>query len=617
MQRHLYILDFINFGFCKMNKTEKIFFLVLSVVLWLYLCLKAVFVPFVHDEVATFFYYVQSGKFLPFIAHTYTNNHFLNSALSALFYKLFGSSEFVLRLANLLSFPVFALFCYKISLHLRSVIARWSFILLLFLTNNFIEFFAISRGYGISMAFIFASVYYLICLLKTHKLKHYVFCLLSGIFAVYANLTLLPTFFIIKIIIILNLIYSLKSAGNKNIAKIFIIIIFGIFPLLFFSYYDFHLRAIGGLVNGSLNGFFDVTIKSISALLTNSSSLIFPYLFIAVFIVFTIYFFILYFRKLNLRLLLNSEIVFYVLLTGNIIASIILAKAFRVNYPEDRTGIYLFPFFIGSLTFLADSIYFKIKNKFILLIFLPFIFFTLHFFINLNLTQFAEYIEERIPKRYFSYIHRQNHKGDYPPSIGGYQMTLFCWTYMNYRSDGNSGIVNYWNYPDSVCDYQIADTNKYIPDWKKYYRQIDYDSHSELSLLQRKHFLQKSLFYHCNTSSNGNRSDEFLGFYSVPADSLINKSLFLGFKFTVRSAAVPFHSWIVVEVRNKENHSIIYTYISLNWLKLHYNGEHDNLVNEIVIKRIPQNADKVMAYFWNSDKIPYNLNGQCEIYTLN
>src|ERR1035438_6617895 len=93
-----------------------------------YLVLRARLVPFVHDE-CSFFPYIQSGKFLPGENGWDANNHFLNSAISYFFYRIFGSSELSLRLANLIFFPLFALYWYKLASLLDSAFIRRVFLI--------------------------------------------------------------------------------------------------------------------------------------------------------------------------------------------------------------------------------------------------------------------------------------------------------------------------------------------------------------------------------------------------------------------------------------------------------------------------------------------------------
>jgi hypothetical protein len=97
----------------------SVFFLI-AVAMAVYLVVRAILVPMAHDEIATFYYFVQSGKISPFLSNIDTNNHFLNSALTWVFYHLFGPSPLALRLSNLVFIPVFFYFLLNIARHLTS-----------------------------------------------------------------------------------------------------------------------------------------------------------------------------------------------------------------------------------------------------------------------------------------------------------------------------------------------------------------------------------------------------------------------------------------------------------------------------------------------------------------
>ncbi|MGZ3867438.1 MAG: hypothetical protein ACXVC2_13055, partial [Bacteroidia bacterium] len=97
------------------NKRFDTIFKIISVVTFLIVALRSYFVPFNHDESATFFFFIQSGKYMPFYADADANNHILNSILGNFCFHLFGSSPFALRLPNLLGFLILILATRKIS----------------------------------------------------------------------------------------------------------------------------------------------------------------------------------------------------------------------------------------------------------------------------------------------------------------------------------------------------------------------------------------------------------------------------------------------------------------------------------------------------------------------
>ena len=58
-----------------LDKYFNRFFWITCLTIFIFIVLRAFFIPFSHDEAATFFFYIQSGNYLPYKAHVYTNNH--------------------------------------------------------------------------------------------------------------------------------------------------------------------------------------------------------------------------------------------------------------------------------------------------------------------------------------------------------------------------------------------------------------------------------------------------------------------------------------------------------------------------------------------------------------
>ena len=111
-----------------MNDTRnRIFFWLLSTLIFTFLICKATLQAFSHDEAATFFHYIHKENFWPWQAHWDANNHILNSASAWVFYKLFGHELIWLRLPNVLSFLVYAYFIYRTSQFLKHLISRYAF----------------------------------------------------------------------------------------------------------------------------------------------------------------------------------------------------------------------------------------------------------------------------------------------------------------------------------------------------------------------------------------------------------------------------------------------------------------------------------------------------------
>ena len=86
------------------NKSSlfKVLFASVSVIVFIIIALRSYLVPFNHDETATFFFFIQSGNYMPFHSAVDANNHVLNSILGNICFHLFGSSPFALRIPNLI-----------------------------------------------------------------------------------------------------------------------------------------------------------------------------------------------------------------------------------------------------------------------------------------------------------------------------------------------------------------------------------------------------------------------------------------------------------------------------------------------------------------------------------
>ena len=75
--------------------------LLLFLALLIYLLLRAWFVEPLHDEVATYFFYIYHGDFWGANMVVDANNHLLNSWLCHAIYRVFGDHFFLFRLPNM------------------------------------------------------------------------------------------------------------------------------------------------------------------------------------------------------------------------------------------------------------------------------------------------------------------------------------------------------------------------------------------------------------------------------------------------------------------------------------------------------------------------------------
>ena len=600
-----------------MRFSEKRIWLVLCLFLWLYLWLRAALIPVTHDEAATFFYYIHRGEIFPFFSHLDTNNHFLNSALAWVSYRILGSSPLALRIPNLLFAPLFMLYCYKISTEIRQPLLRWTFILSLCFAHSFIEFFGLSRGFGISMALLFGAIWYLINLFKTKKLRYISLSLIFMMLATYSNLALINTYLIFIFLILAYAIVNEQAFSGKDRKVLGLLFFTGIIPFLFLGFILFRFKLNGNLWAPSANGIWNATVKTLIKLITASDAPVFGY-FVAFYFIFScLLFLMLLIREWKQKFFQSSQSIFFYLLTGNLLVIIFLGKIFKINYPEDRIGLYLFPMFIGCILFLLDPVKTGKKYPIHLLLVIPLFFLPVQFFMRLNLTYLSFYKSDNIPYRFYEKVYAGWIPGALPPTTGGYKDRQPCWSFQDFRKGGKLGDIYYSSYPGYEADFQLADL-KDNPAWLKYYDSVDYDKVSGCHLLKRKFPLKKVFTSGSGTIfSGGEIVSQFFPLYETKVDSLTGKTLYLAYDMAIDCKVKPFAAWIVATINDSSGSILRYERIPLDWMRTEWKGPKNNFLNGLFLSDLPPGSDRLSTYIWNIEQVPFRINnGKCSVFSV-
>ncbi len=174
------------------NKSSTLPF-VLGGLILIYLLLRAVVVPITVDEYLTLRYFVEHDwisvltSWHPDITHA-SNNHVLNSILFKLSIAIFGEHDWAIRLHVLAAFIVSFYFVWKILLMFTPSAARLTFYLgVIFLNPYLLDFFAIARGYALSIAGWSAATYFFILYLQKADIRYLRNTLIWLFVAFYAN----------------------------------------------------------------------------------------------------------------------------------------------------------------------------------------------------------------------------------------------------------------------------------------------------------------------------------------------------------------------------------------------------------------------------------------------
>lgn len=594
----------------------------LFITLFTYLVLRSVYVPISHDEVGTFYYYIQTGVYLPPDAHWDANNHILNSFLSHLSYKWFGNESWILRLPNVLSYIIYFWSAWGIARNLKKPFLKWGLFLSLVMSHYIFDYFGQTRGYGLSMAFLLLALWLVQNVLKNRSYWSAIGVILSLITATSANLTLLaPSFLIIAYTffsLFLTKEFSIRKIGWFLGSTFCSYLLF--LPLISFS---LDLKERGALYYGGKSGFWDYTGNTLSELMTGYYSPIMAVLYSLIFLLLIAAVFYLLFKVHQKNILYyfnNNSFLFTSVLSGSLVAIFSIRYLLDVNFPEDRAAIYLFPFFVLAIAFVLDEI--QIINKNIPYAGLILFYIPIHFIAHINLSRTIFPMQEAPPRDFFDYVSKQypkNHLG-YPSKVGGYATQRLCWAYMNHQKGGRQGEMLVSNHIDTLCDFQIVSIERELPDnFLQLYAAVNEKPHNDLHLYKRKKRLNYTKVYFSDSITNWNHStNEYFDLikFTIP-DSIKGKPLFIGIDAEVDVEHNPFIASLVVSQKDKNEIEISQEGVHFDWLRKIWREGSRDFKQGIILPEIDKESEQIVVYLWNQKGNNFLLyNGKIELFVL-
>ena len=569
---------------------NKLFWLV-SALVFILIALRAFCIPFSHDEAATFFFYIQSNDYLPYKAHIYTNNHVLNSALANLAYHIAGSHRFVLRLPNILSFVLLCAGVFKHFKYLKTIYSKIILVTFFLLTLNFLDFFELCRGYGLSFACIVLGLAYLMDYFTHKKIKDFILFSLCLQLALAANLILVV---LLAILIFYVLIFQLK---NKILTLPSILVqIINVCILIFWIKFSFFYKEHGALDYGVGDNYWEVTFKTLLLFVFGTNQLWIQLLVLAGFG--SILFFVIrnFFQSpVSIDKIFAPKLFYAIVLVTIIVAFYVQKKLLDVNLPEDRTGVFFYLLFVLSFAFVLDAIPQKISGKISLALLVPSLLF---FVVTYNLHDFSSWFYHTIPKSIYDTLKEESQKSKEVITIGGHRVREMDYAFLNYR--GNS-VLNGMNDAEQMtmnCDYYFA-MKREKPYYKYYYDEIAFDNTWDRVLLKRKEKIQRSELYKMpDVPKDFVGNNEFFEFFRLQDSALHTKNcveLELEIKFN--TVPVPLRANLVLQVNDKKGEMIYYKRIPFNWLADDLNEKIKHV--KLTTGSLPENTGVLVVYIWN------------------
>lgn len=582
------------------NSNIQITTWILFLGLLIYAILRAWIVEPIHDEVATYFHYIETGEIKGGRSLMDANNHLLNSWLGNLSYCWFGTHFFLFRLPAILCFCLYFWSSRKLTRNLN--IGLWGE--LCFVALNTIpwifDYFSYTRGYGLGIGFFMAGLLQLSIWLKDKHTGHLMLLLLFFYLAILSNLTyLITSLIVVSYVIFITLLHSKKIGIKALVFHTFLIIVFcySLIPLIEFS---FALKEAGALYYGSLDGLWWVTGKTLSRyiLFYDADWLRIAYVLIG--LIGAILLFIQWKKESWLQFITSTSFWLCMLIGGNIIAILFLAKVMKVNYPEDRAAMYLIPLCILALTVLFAQ---NKISKYILLILL---FFPISFIAKLNLNTSVFSPDDRMSAAFY-----QNAMKDLKPdeTVSIYPIQQLTYAYFE-RSNVNHrtkhiGTIQKDFLPSS--DIILTKTTWLFPkDDISMYDVVAEDPASSYIALRRKQpFKQVQLF---DSIGKTNQSDEeYILFYDGPIRSeWRNKLIQIDLKGDLKTDPELNNFNIVVATNDSTDKNLRYDYQNLRW----YYGENVQRFKmnyPYAAKHFLNEESRLIIYIWNPERKHFKL----------
>ena len=190
----------------KNNTTHilsKLFFIVFSSILVTLNIVRICEVSMTYDEVLLPYYesYIKHMR----MEYVSANEHIFNSILRKFFIDTFGDTYFFMRLDSLLAQIIFLTFSYLLcTKYIKNIWLQMCAFLLLNLNPFLFDFWGLSRGYALSIAFMVASIYYFLSYCENKKFRNLLLLLFAGALRVYCNFALLNFYVTLIALLVLN-----------------------------------------------------------------------------------------------------------------------------------------------------------------------------------------------------------------------------------------------------------------------------------------------------------------------------------------------------------------------------------------------------------------------------
>jgi hypothetical protein len=331
----------------ELNTSKFAFLLALPV--FVYINARAYLLAFTYDECWTYLGYA-TDDFWKVVTNEFpaANNHVLHSLAMGLVDSFFGQYEYALRLPVLFSFIVLAVFVYKIAIRLSAKMWWLPFILIIY-QPYLLDYFVAARGYGMALAFMFGSIYYLYLFAEQEQSQWMLLSLIFAALASYSNFTYLLVFIAVALaVLVLSIRKNSALKGSISIGIIGLLLLGAVYKPIS------QLIEAKELYYGGNIGFFEDTLSTLSRsfIYSTSESIILAVFFAFIMAASGVLGLAKFFSKAKLDLGFWLTFLLIVLEVGTILQHHVMGSPYLIN----RTAIFFIPLILFSFSWLIDQL---------------------------------------------------------------------------------------------------------------------------------------------------------------------------------------------------------------------------------------------------------------------
>lgn len=570
-----------------------------------YLLLRAIFTEPLHDEIATYYFYIYHGEFISKDFVFDANNHFLNSFLGYGLKRFVGDNFFLFRLPNLVAFPVFFWATFKILEPIGDKVLRFLLLSAVVMVPFIAEYFAYSRGYGLGMAFFVLGIKWVVDFIRIGKTRFFIGFLFAFWLSIFSNFIFLnPILVVIGYLAINQLIVRTKWLRFISLMLLFLI---SIAPFVFLL---FKLKEAGALYYGSLDGLWDVTGKTLSKMVFffDSNYMLIP---MTAFLLFLLVIWSAVFWKESIKNTFQKPLTFFgFIFFGSLLLIVAIAFLLKVNYPEDRTGMYLIPLIILLFGFGLDH-YQKLNSLKWILIFFP-----LAFLAKMSFHSSIYSPDQRMSIEFYSKVKFALTDSS---SISSYHMNIWTWNFNESNAKTKSSLLTINTQDEPIYDIILGkgSTVKNKRVFEKY-DTLAYNPLTSDVAFKRKTPIKRKLI-HASEPTSTWADWEYVTIYESDSLSYLPKNapFQISADFSLKTFETKSNLQFVVQLFDKENNEIDRVFYPIG---LVYRNQKLNthMKHHVAFPKLEKEIGIIKVYLWNKDLEALELkNGKCYLYDLN